>query len=61
MIEIKYTASLKHGKFLKVDGDNSADITYTAPASELPEIIKHTLLSGKSFEVTIREANENQK
>lgn len=57
MIEITFKASLKHGKFLKVDGDN----TYTAPASELPEIIKHTLLSGKSFEVTIREANENQK
>lgn len=53
---ITFIASLKNsGKFLKIDSENAAEITFSVSASEIAELIKLVTLTGKQFKVTIVE------
>ena len=53
---ITFIASLKNsGKFLKIDSENAAKITFSVSASEIAELIKLVTLTGKQFKVMIVE------
>ncbi len=54
---MKFIAALNTGKWLKIDEEGEATITFKAPARELPEVLKLATLFGKSFIVEIREPN----
>ena len=53
---ITFIASLKNsGKFLKIDSENAAEITFSVSASEIAELIKLVTLTGKQFKIIIQE------
>ena len=57
---ITFIASLKNsGKFLKIDSENAAEITFSVSASEIAELIKLVTLTGKQFKIMIQEGAGN--
>lgn len=58
---ITFIASLKNsGKFLKIDSENAAEITFSVSASEIAELIKLVTLTGKQFTIMIQEGAGNE-
>lgn len=57
---IKFTASLKQsGKCIKIDSELETEVLLSVPASDISEIIKMLWLTGKSFEVQIKENGDD--
>lgn len=55
-MKVTFTAQLKPtGKAIKLDADNSGEVTLTFPGTEIAEVIKMTLFSGKAVTVTVED------
>lgn len=55
---IKFQASLKRGKAIKIDNEGEVEVSLNIPASDLPAALKLTLMVGKAFNVEITEEAE---
>ena len=53
---IEFIGSLKQtGNAIKIDAEGTGEITFSVPASELPELIRMTLFAGKAVKINITE------